>query len=602
MGALDFIKNRDQSRLNTELFNPNQTTVSDPESNGEKRSVEETNEKHDQINTETEHESIESDAGSGTKKMEALTMVWSKKHLYMVYAWIWICFFFLAFHSGVGGNVLYNAYSGFAAPQIPTASMIASIVGGVLKLPIAKLVTIWGRAEGLMVFTTIYLIGMIVTASCTGPDGYAAGYCLYWIGYSGIYIILDVFIADTSGLRNRAFAFAYSTSVFIITAFTGSLCATAYLKGPGWRWAYYSFFIIQPFIFFPLAIAFKIFERKAYKQGILKKTKSGRTKIQSIVYYIKEFDIIGAFILMAAFILFLLPFSLQTNGRVGYKSAAFIVMIVIGILLFPVFYIWERYFATTHFIKWQLFKDKTVLGACICSLLLNFSFECWDVYFYQFVIVVYNLSTTNAGYMLNIYNVGSCFWGLIFGAWVRYVKTWKWTCFGFGLPLMMLGAGLQVHFRGQHSNIGYIIMTQIFIAFGGGTLVLGNEMSVMASGTLDDVPMMLSLVGLFSSIGLSIGSAVIAAIYNNTFVSTLTHKLPDELKSQASTISLGGYLSQMAYLPGTPARQAINETWGHVQRLGSIAAVCVLVGAFPCILVWKNYNVNDKKQNRGTVL
>ncbi|GME83328.1 unnamed protein product [Ambrosiozyma monospora] len=502
MGVLDFIKNRDESRLNTELFNPNHTTASDPESNGEtaeKRSVDETKEKFDQTNTETEHESIDSDAGLGTKKMEALAMVWTKKHLYMVYAWIWICFFFLAFHSGVGGNVLYNAYANFsAAPEINTASMIASIVGGVLKLPIAKLVTIWGRAEGLVIFTIIYLIGMIVTASCTGPDGYAAGYCLYWIGYYGIYIILDVFIADTSGLKNRAFAFAYSTSVFIITAFTGSLCATAFINGPGWRWAYYAFFIIQPFIFFPLAITFKLFERKAYKQGLLKKTESGRTKIQSFIYYVKEFDIVGCLILMAAFILFLLPFSLVSNARIsGYKTAGFIVMLVIGILLFPVFYIWERYFATTHFIKWHLFQQPTVLGACICSLLVNFSFECWDLYFYNFVIVVYNLSTTNAGYMLNIYNVGSCFWGLIFGAWVRFAHTWKWTCFGFGLPLMTLGAGLQVYFRGQHSNIGYIIMTQIFIAFGGGTIVLGNQMSVMAAGSLDDVPMMISLIGLF---------------------------------------------------------------------------------------------------------
>ncbi|KAJ5516792.1 hypothetical protein N7527_008352 [Penicillium freii] len=37
--------------------------------------------------------------------------------------------------------------------------------------------------------------------------------------------------------------------------------------------------------------------------------------MQSIVYYLHEFDIIGAFILTAAFILFLLPFSLANTGR-----------------------------------------------------------------------------------------------------------------------------------------------------------------------------------------------------------------------------------------------------------------------------------------------
>ena len=43
---------------------------------------------------------------------------------------------------------------------------------------------------------------------------------------------------------------------------------------------------------------------------------------------------------MAAFILFLLPFSLQSYGRAAYSSPTFIAMIVIGVLLFPVFAAW----------------------------------------------------------------------------------------------------------------------------------------------------------------------------------------------------------------------------------------------------------------------
>mmetsp|Transcript_6472 Transcript_6472/g.8122 ORF Transcript_6472/g.8122 Transcript_6472/m.8122 type:complete len:464 (-) Transcript_6472:222-1613(-) len=463
------------------------------------------------------------------------------------------------------------------------------------------MLTIWGRAEGFLVFVGIYLLGIIIIAACNGPNSYAAGYVLYWIGYDAIYLILDVFIADTSGLKNRAFSFAFVSTPFICTAFTGPLAAESFLKMATWRWAYGAFAIIMPFVFVPLAVVFKFYQMKAAKMGLFKNDESGRTTLQSIVHYFHEFDVVGCFILMAAFVLFLLPFSLNNYGRAQYKSATFIVMIIIGVLLFPVFYIWEKYFARTHFIRWELFGQRTVLGACFVAIITNFSFYCWDSYYYNFCIVVYDLSVSYAGYMGQIYNVGSCFWGVVFGVWVRLIKTFKYTCLFFGLPLLMLGAGLLIRFRGQESNIGLIVMCQIFIAFGGGTLVIGQQMAVMCAAGIDSIPMMLSIVSLSASIGAAIGSAVSAAIYTNTFPDALYDALPDNAKANATSIYLGGYLEQLTYPVGSDIRNAINHAWGVSQRDGAIAACCILVLAIPAIAVWKNFNV-DKKANKGTVL
>lgn len=126
----------------------------------------------------------------------------------------------LAFQSAIGNNVIAYAYADFAAaPAISTAGILASIIGGVLRLPIAKVLNIWGRAEGFLIFVLVYILGIIVIATCTGPNGYAAGYVLYWIGYDAIYFILDVFVADTSGLRNRAFAFGFVSTPFIASTY-----------------------------------------------------------------------------------------------------------------------------------------------------------------------------------------------------------------------------------------------------------------------------------------------------------------------------------------------------------------------------------------------
>ncbi|UNI16000.1 Siderochrome iron transporter 2 [Purpureocillium takamizusanense] len=537
----------------------------------------------------------------GVQKAEAAALVWSRKAVLATYAWIWVCFFMLAFQQSILGYASFAAYADFkTAPAITTASILSNIIGGVLKLPIAKTLNVWGRAEGYLVFLGVYLLGIVVLASCNGPDGYAAGYVLYWIGYDAVYMILDIFVADTSGLRNRAFAFGFVSTPFICTAFTGPLAAKAYLADSTWRWAIGSFAIIQPFVFLPLAIVFKFYQRKAEKMGIFKREDSGRTAAQSLKHYIHEFDVVGALLLIAAFVLFLLPFSLVSYNRATYGSATFIAMVVIGFLMFFVFVAWEKWFARTHFIRWELLRQRTVLGACFMAAISFFSFYSWNLNFYSFVTVVYDLDVSLAGYMTQIYNVGSCFWGVVFGLWIRWTKHFKYTVLCLGLPLMMLGSGLMIKFRGQGADIGYVIMCQIFIAFGGGTIVIGNDMAVMAASDREGVAMMLSLLGLFASIGGAIGDAVSAAIYRGTFPEGLRERLPADAQDQWSALYLGGYLEHQKYAVGTPIRDAINYAWGNSQKYGAISATAVLTLGIPAIAVWKNYRV-DKKQNKGTM-
>ncbi len=508
----------------------------------------------------------------------------------------------LALQQSILGNVSYLAYSDFvAAPQISQAYILSAIIGGVLKLPIAKVLNIWGRAEGFLFFVIVYLIGMVVLASSSGPNSYAAGYTIYWIGYDAIYFIMDIFVADTSGLKNRAFAFAFVSTPFICTAFTGPLAAQSFLGMTSWRWAIGAFCIIQFFVYMPLVITFKFFQIKAAKAGLFVRESSGRTTGQSILHYFHEFDIIGAFLLIAAFVLFLLPFSMQTYGFAGYKSATFIVMVVIGFLLFFVFGVWEAYFARVQFVRWELFRKPTVLGACMLAAVLYFSFYSWDQYYYSFVMVVYDLNISRTGYMTQIYNVGSCFAGVVFGAYVRYTRHFKYACLFFGLPLLFLGAGLMIHFRGDDQPIGYLVMCQIFIAFAGGILVIGEDMAVMAAADRDGVPMMLALIYLFSSLGGAIGYAVCVAIYTNTFPQALLSALPAESVADATTIYLGGYTAQLEYPVGNATRTAINYAWGYSQKYECIAATAILVLGIPAIFMWKNYDV-DRRQNKGTLI
>ncbi|KAL1890436.1 hypothetical protein Sste5346_008264 [Sporothrix stenoceras] len=558
----------------------------------------------------TNPDAVTASAPSGVQKAEAAALVWPKTTAFGVYIWVWLLFFVVALQASISNNVVYYAYADFAsAPQIAQAYILSAVVSGVLQLPIAKTLNLWGRAEGFLVCVCVYTLGLVLMATCKGPASYAAGYTLYWVGYTATNFVLTVFVADTVGLQNRAFAYALTGAPTICTAFVGPLAANAFVTSPqtNWRWAYGSFAVVIPVTCAPLAVVLKVFQRRAEERGLfVREGSSGRSVWQSIVHYLVMFDLVGALLLMAAFVLVLLPFSLQSNGVTSqYSSPTFIAMLVVGILLFPAFAAWERFGLPRKtgapFLQWQLLRSRTVLGACVVAAVMFFNFYTWDQYFYYYIQVVYDLNVTRTGYLAQINGVATTIWSVIFGIWIRQTRHFKNACLFFGAPLVVLGAGLMVHFRGSEAPLGYLIMCQIFLAVGTGTLILGDEMAVMAAADREGVPIVLALLGLFSSLGGALGNAVAAAVYQSTFPSALQNALPGTPYDEIMGLYLGGSTAQLAFPVGSETRAAIDLAWATSQKYECITAAAIAVLFFPAIAVWKNYSV-DKKQVKGTVL
>jgi MFS family permease len=419
--------------------------------------------------------------------------------------------------------------------------------------------------------------------------------------YNGVSYVLGVFVADTSSLRNRGFMFAFTSSPYIATVWITGPLSQAFLNGPGWRWCFGAFSIITPVISAPLYALFQYNYWKADKAGLVpKRPASGRTFAQSVWYYVVQFDLFGILLICAGLALFLLPFSLYSYQADGWKSPMIICMIIFGGLLCIAFVIWEKYFAPVTFVPYHLLMDRTVLGACILAAVLFVEFYIWDTYFSSMLQVVYDQNLTTTGYIVNIYSIGSCFWSLVVGLWIRYTGKFKWVALWCGLPLTILGVALMIAFRQPDVNIGYIVMCQIFIAFGGGTLVICEQIAVMAVTSHQYVAVVLAIEGMFSSIGGAIGSAVAAAIWTGVFPGRLERYLPEEEQENLALI-VGDITAQMGFPVGTPARDAVNRAYGDAQRYMLISASCVLVIAVAATLVWRNVNVKNFKQVKGTV-
>uniref|UniRef100_A0A8H7K6S3 Major facilitator superfamily (MFS) profile domain-containing protein n=1 Tax=Bionectria ochroleuca TaxID=29856 RepID=A0A8H7K6S3_BIOOC len=525
-------------------------------------------------------EPITTDAQAGVQQIEATTNVWTKGALIFAYVWIWIIYFVDSMQQGTTGALTPYVTSAFSSHSLtPTVGIISGIIGGVSRLTLAKILDVLGRPTGYLICVILTTLGLIMMAACRDVEMYAAAQVFYWVGYNGIGYCLTIFIADTSSLRNRGLMFAYANSPYIITMWLSGPISTAFLSGPGFRWAFGVFCIITPVITLPLWVLFVHYLKVARKQGILPERKSGRTALQSIWHYCREFDALGLLLITAGLSLFLLSFNIYTLQPLGWKAPIVIAFIVLGGLLIIAFAIWEKWFAPVTFIPYSLLTDRTVLGACILASTTFVSFYIWNSYFTSFLQVVNGLTITQSSYVASIYSIGSCFWGVVVGLAIRYTGRFKWLALYVGVPLMMLGAGLMIRFRQPDVNIGYV------------------QVAAMAAASHQHIAVVIAVESMFSNVGGAIGSTVSSAIWQNVFPRALARHLPED--EQPNLLLIYGNLTrQLSYLEGTPARIAIQESYAEGQRYMLIGATCILVVGLGAVAMWRTSMSRRRSKSR----
>ena len=66
---------------------------------------------------------------------------------------------------------------------IPVIGIVSNITTGVMKPPLAKILDVFGRFEGLFISLIFSILGLVLMASCKSVQIYAAATIFYWLGY-----------------------------------------------------------------------------------------------------------------------------------------------------------------------------------------------------------------------------------------------------------------------------------------------------------------------------------------------------------------------------------------------------------------------------------
>ncbi|KAI2477558.1 Siderophore iron transporter mirB [Pyrenophora tritici-repentis] len=541
---------------------------------------------------------VDTTAEQGVQAVQAASLIWKKRDLMLAYMFMWFIQFFTAYTSSTSSTLSPYVTSSFNKHSLTAlTTVISSIVAGIWKLPYAKILNIWGRPFGLCLGVAIYVVGLVLMASCNNVKAYCAAQTFFYVGYNSINFFVTVFIADTSKLKNRALFISYASSPWLVTTWIYGYGVNGIIApgGIGFRWAFGIFAILAPIICSPLIALFVIYEGKARKQGLIKPRPSRGNFGQTVVYYLREFDAVGLLILATGLSLFLVAFNIYTYQADEWKSPLIICFLVFGALLIVAFGLWEKYGATVTFIPWPLLKNRTVIFTYTMAGSLYIGWYCWDSYFYSLLVVLFNQTPVHATWIANIYTMGSCFICILYGVALRYYGKLKIYSLFWGVPLTMLGVGLMIKFRQPDENIGYIVMCMLFISFGGGVLVVSEQTTLMAVSKQQDFPALLAVESMIIAIGSAIGSTVAGAIWTGVFPARLKANLPASALDNITNI-YGNIDVQSGYPVGSPARDAINLSYGQTQKYMLISAVCVYCMTLFSVALWQNVDVRTMKQ------
>ncbi|KAI8882529.1 MFS general substrate transporter [Backusella circina FSU 941] len=536
----------------------------------------------------------------GVKDVEAVTLTWSKKTLIAVFLNIWLLYFVNAMQSSILYNLLPYVTSDFSSHSLLNIIyIVASAITAAVYIPLAKILDLWGRAEGFLIMTVFATLGLVMMAACNNLSTFCAAYVFYSLGFGGMTFCVDVITADSSTLKNRGLAYAFTSSPYIITAFAGAKASEGFYYNISWRWGFGTFAIVFPIVAAPLYFILKFNLRKAKKDHVLEEEKDERTLLQKIWHFIIEFDIAGVILFSTGLTVFLLPFSIADSAPNGWASGYIIAMIVVGFVVLAMFVLYEKYLAPVPLFNYKLIADRTVIGACLLDATYQVSYYCWANYFTSFLQVVNDLTLAEAGYVGNTFDVVSGVLLLGVGFLIRRIGRFKWLLY-IAVPLYIFAQGLMIYFRRPNQSVGYLVMCQIFISIGGSIFIVIEQVAILAAVDHQHVAASLALLYVVGTVGGSIGATVCGAIWTNTFQQALEMYLPAEALPDLDAI-YEDLDTQLSYDVGSPTRLGIQEAYGYAQTRMLAAGV----GIMGLCIIWtfmiRNIDLRKVAQVKGTV-
>ncbi|KAM7222442.1 Major facilitator superfamily domain containing protein [Rhypophila decipiens] len=508
-------------------------------------------------------------------RIEDLLSTWSKWGLTVAYMSI----FLMAFTTSLEGQVTY-ALTAFATSSfnnhslLSTVYVVQSVVNAVIKPPMAKVADVFGRLEAFSISVFLCVLGYILMASSQNIETYASAQIFYSAGLTGLQILQQVFIADTSNFLNRALFSSLPDSPFLVTVWIGPAIASAILTTSTWRWGYGIWAIILPVAFVPLALCLFFSNRKAQRKGLVKTRipslqpnppKAAKSSSTSLLH---DLDIIGTLLLSGGLSLFLLPLTLVSHSSAGWSDIRIQSMIVLGIILLILFPIWESRpsLAPHPLLPLVLLKSRTFVAGCLLGFFYFMIFYiAVQPYFYSYLLVALNLPVSRAGQITQTFSFASTIAALLVSLGIRQTGSAHLKL----RPFILLGAGLYtlaiailICTRTREATAVSLFAAQGILGAGAGLMHVVTQLIVQASCGTNKAYVGVATAAFLTlvEVGGAVGAALSGAVWGRVLPGRLRLYLPEGVKDRAGEIFSSVKVAR-SFEWGSLEREAIGRSY-----------------------------------------
>ncbi|QSS64029.1 siderophore iron transporter mirC [Histoplasma capsulatum] len=498
--------------------------------------------------------SSSSSVQEGVRKIEAISKTWTHKSLIIAY----IGMFLMAFSTSLEGQTVLSL-SAYATSSFSKHSLISTVLvvqnvvneylkdlsltclTAVVKPPMAKVADVFGRFEAFCIAVSIYVLGYAQMAASSNVQTYASAQLFYSAGSTGLQILQQVFIADTSSLLNRALFSSMPDLPFLATVWIGPMIAAAILRETSWRWGYGMWTIILPAAFLPLALSLFLNQKKARRLNLLKPRPWKAHRFTSIVkrtWY--DLDVFGLLLLSAGVALILVPLTLAANAKNTWKNSSIIAMIP---------------------------------------------------YLYSFLQVVQGQSVTTAGRVTQTFSFTSTISAVSVSFVIRATRRYRRFVAG-GCCIYIAGLALMFFFNKEGTSTTSTFIIQTVIGLGAGLLNVPVQLGVQASANHQDVAAATAMFLTSLEMGGAVGSAISGAVWTSSIPKKLSLYLPAESQGDAKEI-FGKLTKALSYPLGSATRIAINRAYDETFRKLLAIAVCLTIPLIPLSLLMVDYKLDN---------
>ncbi|KAI9483956.1 MAG: major facilitator superfamily domain-containing protein [Benjaminiella poitrasii] len=535
----------------------------------------------------------------GARVAEATKLIMTKTEKLILFAGLVLVCWVFNWEKSVTKTESSYVTSYFQANNIVgVQSTIVSILQTALQPLFYKTADMVGRAFAYTVSVIFFMVALIVMACSNNYDTLVGGQVLYAIGYSGIYILGPILIADYIGIVNRSLALAIYNFPLLISVFTGSAAGQAFINAGKWRWGYGHIAIVMFVFSSPLIATLYNLQRKAHKAGLSKEKQTAeniafnqKSFSEKFIWICKEIDLVGAILLLGGLFLILLPIILAKSWG-GWKQGRVLGLLIPGVFVLFAFVAWEWKASKPilPIVKWK--SRNPVLGTLVMGLTWMSHTILDSSYASTYLRVTRRLDAQMATYMSVGFQASHAIFPVIIGILVTKTRRWK-PFIWLGTGLNIVSCGLSIAARKSTQSAAFYVIVQVIrglaLSFLNYSILVGMQSSIPSR----DAASVTTFFEIGISISGSIGDAVAAAVWTGVLPGYFKKYVPGDYNYNAIIKSIATALA----LPEDQWEGVVKSYDGAMHVLCIISIVISCVG-FILSLLLKGFVLDPENMHK----